>query len=195
MAWLGFGVALVFAVFVVLAYRRQWRWTGLSEVRRAKAGEEDVQPAKTLWDWLQLLVIPLALAGLAFVLNEAQTQREQRLEDDRAKRQRAASADGAREDTLRAYLTQMSALMLDRRLLRSKPRSDVQAVARTATLTTIRRLDGEHRALVVKFLHEARLLKHRARVDLSGANLGRAKLRDASLDREDLSGADRAAWT
>jgi len=132
-------VALAFVVFVVVAYWRRWHWTGLTEVRRAKSGDEDVQPAKTLWDWLQLLVIPLALAGLAFVLNEAQTQREQRREDDRVKRQAVRAEDATREDTLRAYLAQMSELMLDRGLLGSKAGSDVQAVARTATLTAVRR--------------------------------------------------------
>ncbi|HEV7804957.1 MAG TPA: pentapeptide repeat-containing protein [Solirubrobacteraceae bacterium] len=178
-------------VFVVLAYRRQWDWTGLTEVRRARGGDEDVQPTKTLWDWLQLLVIPLALAGLAFVVNEAQTQREQRREDDRAKLKRAVSTDAAHEDTLRAYLTQMSGLMLDRRLLRSKRLSDVQAVARTATLTAVRRLDGERRGLAIKFLDEARLLKRgAAKVNLAGADLRSADLRGANLSRDDLSEAD-----
>jgi len=44
--------------------------------QRGQAGDEDFQPARTLWDWLQLLVIPLALAGLAFLLNSSQTNRE-----------------------------------------------------------------------------------------------------------------------
>lgn len=189
MTWLVLPFAVALVVFVVVAYQREWRWTGLSEIRRPKCDDEDLQPGKTLWDWLQLLVIPLALAGLAFLLNRAQTEREQRREDDRVKQQRATSADAAREDTLRAYLTQMSELMLDRRLLRSKPRSDVQAVARIATLTAVRRLDGERRGLAIKFLHQARLLRG-AKVDLAGADLRRASLRDAPFDHGDLSDTD-----
>jgi hypothetical protein len=46
----------------------------------------------------------------------------------------------------------MSALMLDRNLLRLRPRADVRAVARTVTLTALRRLDGERKGLVVRAL-------------------------------------------
>jgi hypothetical protein len=41
MIWLAFLVALAFVVFVVLAYRRRWRWTGLTEVHRTRVGDED----------------------------------------------------------------------------------------------------------------------------------------------------------
>jgi uncharacterized protein YjbI with pentapeptide repeats len=152
-------------IIIVLGYRLAWGWTGL--------------PGKTLWDWLQLLVIPLALAGLAFLLNNSQSDREQRREDERASRQRATAADAAREEALRTYLTQMSGLMLDRKLLRSRRGDDVRAVARTLTLTTVRRLDGERKAAVVRFLVEARLLSARdPKVELEGANLRSADLQD-----------------
>jgi hypothetical protein len=113
-----FAGAVAFGVFVVLAYRRQWHWTGLPAARAASPGAED-RPAKTLWDWLQLLVIPVALAALAFLLNDAQSSREQRREDQRAAQQQRVAADAESENTLRTYLAQMSDLMLDRRLLRS----------------------------------------------------------------------------
>ena len=73
--------ALVTAALVVLlAYRRQWHWTGLPAVHAASS-RADARPAKTLWDWLQLLGIPVALAALAFLLNDAQSNRDQRRED------------------------------------------------------------------------------------------------------------------
>ena len=181
--WLPFAcVGLALTVLIVLAYRRRWRWAGFAEVRRDRTDGAEVQPAKTLWDWLQLLVIPLALAALAFLLNSAQSSREQRREDERAARQRAIAADAAREEVLRAYLTQMSALMLDRNLLRSRPRADVRAVARTVTLTALRRLDGERKGLVVRFLAEARLVSRTdPKVDLNDADLRSADLRGAPL--------------
>jgi hypothetical protein len=45
---------LVFAVFVWGGYAMHWRWTGLSE-------------SVTLWDWLQVLALPVAI-GIAPVL-------------------------------------------------------------------------------------------------------------------------------
>jgi uncharacterized protein YjbI with pentapeptide repeats len=177
-------VGLASTILIVLADRRRWRWTGFAEIRRTKAEEEDLQPAKTLWDWLQLLVIPLALAGLAFLLTKSQNDRDQRREDQRAAIQRATAADAAREEALRAYLTQMSALMLDRNLLRSRRGTNVRAVARTLTLTALRRVDGERRGLVVRFLNEARLLDSRdPKVYLANASLENAQLRGADLER------------
>ena len=170
------------AVLVALAYRRGWRWTGFTEVRRRKADDEDVQPAKTLWDWLQLLVIPLALAGLAFLLDSSQTAREHRAEDQREALQRATAEDAAREEALRTYLAQMSGFMLDRDLLRSRPGTDLRAVARTVTLTTLRRLNGERKGLLVRFLVEARLVSSSdPKVNLQGANLRSASLKGALL--------------
>lgn len=177
---------MAFVALIVLGYRRGWPWTGLPETRRVREDDEEVVPGKTLWDWLELLLIPLVLAALAFLLNSAQTERDQRHEDD-----------AAREETLRAYLAQMSDLMLDRRILRSKEGADVRTVARTTTLTAVRRLDGERRGVVVRFLAEAGLLGPRvdirnpykipriedelAKLDLAQADLRGAKLRGAAL--------------
>ncbi|HEX8159088.1 MAG TPA: pentapeptide repeat-containing protein, partial [Solirubrobacteraceae bacterium] len=86
--------------------------------------------------------------------------------------------------------------MLDRQLLRSKPGADVRAVARTATLTAVRRLNGERRGLVVRFLAEARLLgPAEAKVELLDADLRAsdasfARLGGAHLDGANLDGAN-----
>jgi uncharacterized protein YjbI with pentapeptide repeats len=151
-------------------------------------------PAKTLWDWLQLLGIPVVLATLAFLLNDAQSSRELQREDQRAARQLRTAADAERENTLRTYLAQMSDLMLDRGLLRSNPGAEVRKVARTATLTAVRRLDGARRGLVVQFLAEARLLRretgHTAAVNVASADLLNAYVRGANLSSADLRRAN-----
>jgi uncharacterized protein YjbI with pentapeptide repeats len=180
----------MFITFVVLAYRQHWQWTGLPAARSEPTDAEGSRP-KTLWDWLQLLVIPLALAGLAFLLNSAQTDREQRREDRRVESQGRRAADSAREETLRTYLTQMSSLMLDRQLLQSKEHATVRAVARTVTLTALRRLDGERKAVVIRFLAEADLLSFRdPRVVLDNADLVDAHLARSVLIRANLTGAN-----
>ena len=47
----------------------RWRdWLGVGERRWKKAPDEEVQPAKTLWDWLQLLIVPAILIGVTFVV-------------------------------------------------------------------------------------------------------------------------------
>ena len=197
MPWLAVTVCAGLMVFVVLAYRRQWRWTGLPATPGATTNAGH-RPAKTLWDWLQLLGIPLALAVLAVLFNTSQNGRDQRREDRRAAQQRTATVDAEREGTLRTYLAQMSDLMLNRGLVHSRHRADVRDVARTITLTAIRRLDGARRGLVLRFLAEAGLLQHARSptpVDVSSATFAHARLdgadlRGVRLDRTNLAGAN-----
>lgn len=53
--WLALAVVGA-AAFIVAAYIRRWEWAGFT------ASEKTGQGPKTLWDWLQLLVIPHGLA-------------------------------------------------------------------------------------------------------------------------------------
>ena len=178
-------VALViaFLALVFVAYRYELHWTGLPATR-PEGDLAQARPAKTAWDWLQLLVIPVVLIVLAYYLNSAQSQRD-----------REIAADAARETTLRTYFAQMSELVLDRRLLASKAGTPIRQVARTATLTALRRTDGSRRGLIIRFLHEASLLSDDPftagiALDLASAELNGAELRNAELNSADLSEAD-----
>ena len=98
-----------------------------------------------------------------------------------------ASAEQVRENaTLTAYVQQTSDLMLKNSLVSSKLDDPVRSVARTATLTALRLLDGERKGEVVRFLQEAGLIHARGQsplelVYLTGANLEGANLRLAPL--------------
>jgi Pentapeptide repeats (9 copies) len=177
------GLAIV--AFIVAAYVRRWRWSGFA--------------AKNFWDWLELLVIPLALAAVAFSLNYLVSAREHRREGREAKRERSIAAKNRREDALNAYLDRMSDLLLERRLA-SRPSEATELVARTLTLTVLRRLDGRQKGQVIRFLSEAGLIDlpfpkvflHDAdlqRVSLEGALLHKSYFGLADMRRADLRGA------
>ena len=180
--------AAALAALVFLA--RGSRWTGFA--------------GKTLWDWLQLLVIPLALALLAFVLNVFENERDRRREADQTARAESLAAERAREDALDAYLDRMSDLLLNEHLQSSRPGSEVQTVARSLTLTVVRRLDPARKGLVIRFLAESRLLgldprrkvvvTPRSRTVTNDVpppvSLGDADLRGVMLDRATLFAAD-----
>ena len=52
-----------------------WRdWTGVGERRWKTAPNEQVQPGKTLWDFLQLLIVPAILIGVSFAWSASQTR-------------------------------------------------------------------------------------------------------------------------
>lgn len=152
-------VVAAIAAFVVMAFRRDWRWTGLPA--DPGDGTRPPRPAKTLWDLLQLLIVPLMLAAAAFALNSAQTNRDRKQAERSAARERASAADLAREETLRTYLQQMSGLMTTG----GRATADTQTLAQTLTLVALRRLDGVRKGLVVQFLIEADLIEKESLID------------------------------
>lgn len=173
--------ALAAGAFVAVAYRRRWGWTGFGE--------------RTLWDWFGLLVIPLVLAGAAFALNVAATNRDDRRDDARAARDRAVVVDRRREDALDAYVRQMSDLILARRRAGGSWSREEETVGRALTLTVVRRLDGRRKGFVLQFLGDAGLLDYHGNIiGLGNADLRHAQLRgtleDANLAVADLRGAD-----
>src|SRR5689334_1841651 len=103
-------------------------WLGVGERRWKKAPDEEVQPGKTLWDWLQLLIVPAILIGLTFAWSAMQTRSDNKREDRRIAADRV-TAEEAREDaTLQGYLNEISGLMLDKKLLTSEQGDAVRAV-------------------------------------------------------------------
>jgi uncharacterized protein YjbI with pentapeptide repeats len=177
-------LALTIAVWG--GYRKGWAWTGLGRVSTAAGRDDNVMPTKTLWDWMDLLLIPAVLALGAYVLQTSQSSRQQEREDQRARTDRAIASEAQREQALQQYLDAMTELMLDRELRSSQKEDEVRTVGRTRTLTVLQRLDGERRGVVLQFLHEANLIQRTHSIlDLSGANL-----RDANVTRANLSGAN-----
>jgi hypothetical protein len=70
-ALLGLLAVIAAVVFTVVAYRRDWRWTGLPANPGDGTPANPPRPAKTMWDWLQLLIVPLVLALAAFAERRA----------------------------------------------------------------------------------------------------------------------------
>ncbi len=185
-------ILVVVIALIIVGYR--FDWTGFNG--KNKSG-------KTLWDWMQLLFIPVVLAVAGFWFNhrerkaaELRAEAEREIEQKRALAEREISEDNQREAALQEYLDRMSELLLHENLRRSKPDEEVQKIARARTLTVLRRLDGERKGSVLRFLHEANLIDdfppiidlHEA--DLRGAHLAFADLRGADLSGADLSGAN-----
>ena len=142
---------------------------------------------KTLWDWLQLLIVPAILIGVTFAWSATQTRTDDMREDRRSQ-----------DATLQAYLNQMSDLMLDRKLLKSKKDDAVRAVARTVTLTALRRLDAERKAEVVHFLYEAGVLHVPHDLTFFGSVFRGTPIPIVDLEGADLRGVDLAnasLWT
>src|SRR5258707_1608124 len=178
-------------VLIIAGYLFKWDWTGFNEQRGPNILQ--YQPAKTLWDWLQLLgvlAIPVAVVlGVAWF-----TTKQGQVSD-------AEHKDNQREAALQAYIDNMLELLLAKNLRSSTEDEEVQKIARVRTLTVLRRLDAERKGSVLQFLHESGLIGKDKRVihltganligaNLIGANLSGANLSGVYLSRADLSGAD-----
>lgn len=169
----------------------------MSERRWTKEPNEEVRPAKTGWDWLQLLIVPIALAGIGYLFNHAENARDRKREDARADQALFIAAENRRDQVLQDYVSKIDDLVITQRLRQSKATSDLRSVARTLTLTALRRLDGKRKGEVVRFLADAELINGPGSpvVDLSDADLRGVVLTDASLSdavfgSADLRGAD-----
>jgi uncharacterized protein YjbI with pentapeptide repeats len=172
----------------------------------------------TVRDWLDLLVVPLALVVIGFYLSSAQDERQRQIEENQRaqqaqiEEQRAAAEQElaeqrAQDEALQAYLDQMSQLMLERKLLETEPGDPVHTLAQARTSTAILRLDAAHNESVTRFLITSGLavdndpsgavyrgppaLRSEASARLlSGIALSHATLSDAQLPDADLSYAD-----
>jgi uncharacterized protein YjbI with pentapeptide repeats len=154
---------------------RLFSWTGVADYTKPPGIDER---GKTLWDWLELLIIPAVLAGGALWFSQAERETERKIADERI-----------REAALQGYLDKITELLLDP-LPDSLDSERIRAVARARTLTTLRQLDGSRKATLLQFLHEAKLIdKKSAIIELRGADLSDIVLTNLALDNADLTEA------
>jgi uncharacterized protein YjbI with pentapeptide repeats len=187
---------IVFTLGVLLILIRSgyaYRWTGFGQSKVTNA----VQPYKTLWDWLDLLIIPIVLAVGGFLFNRSENQATQ-----------SAAERRAQDEALQAYMDQMTQLLTDnvRPLRGAQPGDDLSTAARAHTLTVLPRLDGSRKASILSFLYESDLIGRQHTVielkradlrgvrlsviELSGVNLSGVDLREADLGGANLNNAD-----
>jgi len=142
-------------------------WTGFGSYPNPKG---EIERGKTLWDWMDLLIIPLALALGAIYLNREEKKLEREVAQDRQ-----------REAALQAYIDKISELLLDRDLQTTED-NKVRDVARTRTIIIMRLLNKDRNDLVIQFLREAKLITNENSI-LNGADMEKMDLQDLDLDR------------
>ncbi len=205
-------VGIVLVVVIALIIVGYWfDWTGFNGYNKVtiahtisgtNAGTviktEEYQPGKALWDWLQLLIIPLVLAVAALLFNLANTRTERQIAKERYEQDQHIALDKQRQDILQAYLDRMSELLLKEKLRSSEVDAEVRNVARVRTITVLTQLDARRIGYVFAFLREAGLMSTTSDsnvVSLKDADLrvvkwGQANLVEANLVEANLSKAD-----
>jgi uncharacterized protein YjbI with pentapeptide repeats len=148
--------------------------------------------ATTLWDWLELLIVPTVLALAVFLLNGLQKKSEQTRDD----REKEKAEDNRRQSALDAYFSRMMELMLTHELEPHGSNHKAGAVARAVTLAALPTLDGSRKSELLGFLCESELLKKPSpafnigRADLSGMIWSKVLLTEIDLGGVNLCHAD-----
>jgi uncharacterized protein YjbI with pentapeptide repeats len=191
-------LVITLTVVLVLGYKFNWDWTGLGPYT-PPSKISNFQRGKTLWDWMQLLIIPLVLAVAALLFNLATTRTGQKIAAQRYEQDQHIALDKQRDDLLQAYFDRMSELLLKEKLRSSAVDAEVRKVARVRTLAMLHQLDTRRANYVLSFLRELGLIAsddaRTSIITFSKANLRNVDLHEDNfhkidLHKIDLSGAD-----
>ncbi|CAD0185982.1 hypothetical protein RUESEDTHA_02885 [Ruegeria sp. THAF57] len=116
---------------------------------------------RTLWDVLNLLIVPFVLAVGGFLLNDISVKRQNEIQQQETLRQRERDESRLQTNALQAYFDAIGELQLEQSLGKVWVRPAVLAIARTKTQTIMREINRERQGLVVQFLKDANLIVHR----------------------------------
>ena len=182
-------------------------YSGFTSYTYLEAGYH--QRSKTLWDLLDLAIIPFAVAVGLFWLNTRADTREKQRAEQRERENQAREEDRFREDALQKYYDDMATLIIEKDLkgeMRKATTEDgeiphtVRDIAQLRTLTIMRRLKKNRLNELFNFLRDSGLASGEHGILLKGANLAGIELEDVRLQslnlentnlREaNLSGAD-----
>src|SRR3989337_3589160 len=130
--------------------RRQLLWASVAVVLLTIAILIGYRYGITLWDWIELLIVPAVIAGGGIWFNRQQRERELENAEQRAETDRQIANQHRQDELLQAYLDHVSTLLLENDLRSpegdpSQTTGTALSVARARTLTVLTRLDGDRR--------------------------------------------------
>lgn len=160
-------------------------------------------PEKTVWDWLDLLGVPVSLALLGAWFQYSQQQRAAAVEALQLEKARTA----AQEEALQVYIDRIAVLLVDKKLISIVENDEAFAeekivlesalsVIRARTLSILQRFetDRARKLSVVQFLENSEII-YKLGLDLKGADLSyidfsKSLLAGAYLSSANLQYAD-----
>ncbi|HEX8917117.1 MAG TPA: pentapeptide repeat-containing protein [Chloroflexota bacterium] len=175
----GIGTLWLLSVCWLGGHIDNWNWTGMGPETQPKSDELDIKPGKTLWDLLQLIIVPAVLTLGVVWFNDRQGAAQSERAQIQAATDRAAAREQARDTVLTGYFSELSDLILKDKL-GPGANDGVRAIARARTLTALTQLTGSppRQSNVVRFLSESDLIPV---VDLSIVNLQGVSLEGFNL--------------
>ncbi len=150
---------------------------------------------KNIWDWAELLFVPLVLLIGGAWLTNYQSEKQNNIELVRITQQNLIEHQRNNINILNNYRRSITDLMLNG-LLESGGDSKVKLAAQALTISTLPQLDGERKGQLIIFLYTAKLIIGNEPdialnlVDLSGAKLNGVFLQGANFRFSNLRDVD-----
>jgi uncharacterized protein YjbI with pentapeptide repeats len=169
-------ILVIFIIIVILYLATMnnppdWTGFGKSEI------DDKVSHAKTLWDWLDLLIIPVALGLIGWAYSEIEKVKSQNKEEERKQ-----------NDLLESFLETMTKLLMEHDL-QSNPSQQTIAIARARINVAFNNLNGQRKGQILQFLYESDLIELKPKLLLLGANLQNSILDEIVLGKSEINGA------
>ena len=200
---------IVFILLFIVAFWAIWAdsspfWTGFDK-RPIDPGE---QPTKTLWDWMEMLIVPAVLGIGLYILNQSARANEREIAEKNRAEDEAIAENNRNQATLEAYFDRMTELILDNDLLifneseNDDRKKLVRTIGITRTISVLRSLDAVRVKAVFEFIEDAGLKEiitfkgaNLRGVNWAGSflfdtNLAGVRLRNANLERIHLTGSN-----
>ncbi|MEM6252194.1 MAG: pentapeptide repeat-containing protein [Cyanobacteria bacterium P01_D01_bin.156] len=174
-------------VLTALGYYYCWDWVGVSNYTPPKTNQvQECQRTKTLWDWMELLIVPVTLSGGAWLISERQKASDEKQANERRK-----------QVDYESYLSRISKILDKYPNARTLEESGFdKSTIRAWTLVVLRRLDPARKGDIIQYLYETDLIStdyclvDLQEADLSGADLENRFLPGIDLSRSILTGAN-----
>jgi len=176
-------------LIIAIGYAAPLSWVGVKDPEKSSL--------KTLWDWMELLIVPAAISIGIWWLNSRDKRRQ--VEQARVHRETELQSilEQQRQDALQRYLSDIIALVPRFNVEAARDTSSPIAIARAKTLATLFLLDSDRKAVLIQFLYDMQLITapddenaYYPILDIERANLRQANLANASLWRVVLHHAD-----
>lgn len=144
-------------------------WTGFGPYQEITG----VARGKTLWDWLELVIVPVAIAFVVFIYTQFEKKKNKRVEDE-----------NYNSNLLESFFKTITELLLKDDLKGDLNKKRI-SIARSRIIMIFGQLDGQRKGQVLQFLYESDLIDKEPMFHLRGANIS-----DAVLDRIVLKNAE-----
>jgi uncharacterized protein YjbI with pentapeptide repeats len=144
-----------------------------------------------------ILIVLLILIGTGVVWNGIQERMMlETLSRQQGTAQQQVAQAQQQETILQAYMDKISDLLVHDKLLQAKAADPAKIAADAYTHDALPRLDADHKAELMRFLYQTKLLSNDSNiidlkdVDIHGAHMSGIDIRDTYLVGTNLSGAD-----